>query len=271
MDNPEENAYALFRRVSTNYKQSLSTANSYFIQNSASSTSIYAVRAKKDYTVVLVMTDKEGGDELYLYTDVDSDLKLGDYFTRDEVTYFIYEKVKIIKEEDYKKFKVLECNVTVNLLYSAYFLGTTRSAKDNGLSNSIYVESNINPMLILPTNDDIHSGISVTIANQNWSVIEQDINTITGISYLTLKRGVNIINPETAAITGDADLGNYVNTEISLTTENGYFKCDSSQVRLIRKAATEIVIKFISSGTYNYSIKKDSEIVSKTIEIKGVV
>jgi len=263
--------YARFRRTAIVEKQTKLNVNSYFIRNSASSTTIHATRADEDYIGVLVTTDKEGADEAFLFLDNVADLDIGDYFTWQSTSYFIYEKVKLVKEQDYKKFKVLECNVLVNDTYPAYFIGTMRSSESNTILNKYFLESKMNPVLILPKNEDIQDNTTIKFVHQAWITEEEDSYTIPGISYFTIRRGKNDVDPIDMAEEGEKDTSFYVNTQIELATEDGYFVCESPKVRIISRAATKVIVKFISVGNYTYNVKNNNEIVTKTIEIKGVI
>lgn len=110
-----ENAYERFRRLHTVKNNCLRSKTSLFIENHESSTTIVVDRTEESIPAVIVMTAVDGPDNAYLYVYDEADIMRGDYFTwNEEEKFFVLDKERIIKDVDYHKYKVLECNVLVN-------------------------------------------------------------------------------------------------------------------------------------------------------------
>jgi hypothetical protein len=114
MPRNRENAYDRYRRNFNIQKDCLRKKTAYFIENHESSVAINVLRTEEDIPAVLVFSDKEGADEAYLFVSANDDFQVQDYFTWNSTTFFAFEKVEVVKEVDYIKYKVLQCNVFVN-------------------------------------------------------------------------------------------------------------------------------------------------------------
>jgi hypothetical protein len=108
------NIFERYRTLEEYRKQCLKNVDSAFIDNHESSIIININRTKEEATAVIVLTDRDGADDAYLFVRKNADFQIGDYFTWKETTYFAYEQINIAKEVDYIKYKILECNVFVN-------------------------------------------------------------------------------------------------------------------------------------------------------------
>ena len=114
MPRNRENAYDRYRRNYQVQSGCLTKKTAYFIENHESSVMIGVNRTEEEIPAVLVFTDKEGADEIFLYVNTQDDFQVQDYFTWNSITFFAYEQVNVVKEVDYVKYKALQCNVFVN-------------------------------------------------------------------------------------------------------------------------------------------------------------
>ena len=81
MPRNRENAYDRYRRNFNVQKDCLRKKTAYFIENHESSVIIGVNRTEEEIPAVLVFTDKEGADEIFLYVSVHDDFQVQDYFT----------------------------------------------------------------------------------------------------------------------------------------------------------------------------------------------
>lgn len=222
MPRNRETAYERYRRNIDVQNGCLKNKTAYFIENHESSTIIEVNRTGEEIPAVLVFSDKEGADEIFLFVYEDSDFQIRDYFTWKSITFFAYEKVEVVKEVKYIKYKALQCNVLVNNSFWAYFRSTLRAARDNALTNK-FEDSTLIPLLIAPKNSELFIGGRISFNDQVWNIEDGDIFTISGIGYYYLSRGLNSRDEEEIEDEDRTPLNElYIGQEIKLETEMGY-------------------------------------------------
>jgi hypothetical protein len=267
MPRNRENAYDRYRRNYGIQKDCLRKKTAYFIENHESSVIIGVNRTGEDIPAVLVFTDKEGADEILLYVSAEDDFKLLDYFTWNSINFFAYERVEVVKEVDYVKYKALQCNVLVNDSFWAYFRSTMRGARDDTLSGRTEVSTLI-PLLIAPKNDQLTIGGKITFNDQAWDIEDGDIFSLTGLGYYYLSRGINARDDEEWEPEEEIPSNlRYVNQEIVLATENGYYVADG-KVKLVNRTLNQVVILPLEAGTLNVTTLKQGSSVLNTFVIK---
>ena len=272
---PNENAYERFRRV---HKVSTSCTNkktSYFIQNHESSTNITVLRTGEELPAVMVMNHAEGADNSLLYVYADADINLGDYFDwKEDYHFFALERVTIIKDVDFKKFTALECNVKVNDNFWAFFIGNKRTFKSTSLVGGSYEADNLQPILIMPVNDDVQVNGYVTFNNQTWRVLSADLDSITGIGYYYIDRALNPRDLESEMdnleYNGEAPSDNtvYVGSEITVPTELGYIIADN--IIITKRTATAVTFKATTAGTLSVTTRQNGELRTSSYDVREV-
>lgn len=259
-------AYAeRFRRVAEVQDDCLKRKTAYFIENHESSTTVHVVRTDEDIPVVLVLSHNEGADEAFLYVYSDDDYQLGDYFIWNSLYFFSYEVERVVKEVNYIKYKVLECNVFVNDNFWAFFKGTLRTTKDVGFSKN-FEESNIVPLLIAPRNDELVVGKDIVFDNQVWDIEDGDLYTINGIGYYYLTRGVNSRDNEEI----DEELLEpqyYIGSKIQISTELGYYSANLL-VELVERNVSSVTILPLESGELQVTTLEQGNPVIHTFIVK---
>lgn len=258
-----ENSLERFRRLHDIKEQCLNNKTSYFLKNHESSTTITINRTEEEIQGVLILNDADGPDSAFLYVSIDSDFQVGDYFTWKTTTFFAYEKVEIVKNVDFIKYKILQCNVYVNDSFWAYFLGPLRKITDVNLTNNTEFSKMV-PTLIAPVNDQLIEGQRIIFNNQRWNIEDSDIYSIQGIGYYSLTRSFN--NLEETDLE-ELESFNYINEKITLNTEEGYFE-SNVPIKILERNIQSITIQFIKKGTHTINILKDGQLLTKTFIVK---
>ena len=274
MQRNRENAYDRYRRNYGVQQDCLRKKTAYFIENHESSVIINVTRNGDDIPAVLVFSDREGADDILLYVSVEDDFQLQDYFTWQNITFFAYEKVEVVKEVDYVKYKALQCNVFVNDSFWAYFRSTLRAARDNTLSGTTEVSTLI-PLLICPKNPQLSIGGQIHFNDQVWDIEDGDIFTLSGIGYYYLSRGMNSRDeeewePEEPIIPNQY----YIGEPIKIDTSMGYCKpvdINEDLFKIKERAVDYVIILPIKEGTLNVEIMQLNEVVQKTFIVKEYV
>lgn len=271
MPRNRENAYDRYRRNFNVQKDCLRKKTAYFIENHESSVEINVLRTEEDIPAVLVFSDKEGADEVYLFVSANDDFQVQDYFTWNSTTFFAFEKVEVVKEVDYIKYKVLQCNVFVNNSFWAYFRSTLRAARDNTLSGHTEISTLI-PLLICPRNSQLTIGGTLSFNDQSWDIEDGDIFTLTGIGYYYLSRGLNSRDEEEWEPEDDyVENTVYIGEEVKLDTENGYcMPVDSTKdfFKIKERAMNHVIILPTKEGTLKINTLKSSEVTTWTFVVK---
>lgn len=247
MQNYNENAYERYRRRAEVLKNCDVKKTGSFIENGEQSTEIVVDRTQETIPVAMIMSHKEGADELYVFCHNGADFQVLDYYTwtdnnENEHHYFVSEQVAIVKNVEYRKLKSFECNVWVNNNFWAYFKGPLRTSRDTGF-HSHYEENKLLPILICPIREDVFVGQYVVIKDQTWRIVEADIYTIDGLGFYTMSRGMNDNNVDDIEQEDSSLI--YVGQNIELPTYNGYYSSTSSAIQLISRSAKKIVVKIV--------------------------
>lgn len=190
--------YDLFRnRIRINKKlESKRTAN--FIENSLSSTKITHVRLEKEIPAVFTREQREGNDEVILFTYVDQNpehnLQVGDYVLHNTKRYLVYmEYDKPLN--DYLKFKLLECNILIKVdgftQPAAYFSSLRRFTQltNNKIANgAILQEENQSPVVITADNPMLTPNFRFLAATEPFKVLTIDRISNQGIAYMSVEQ-----------------------------------------------------------------------------------
>lgn len=271
------NIFDRFRTVASYKDKCPRDVDSYFIEHHESSTTIQVFRTDEEIPAVLVLTDQDGADDAYLFMYADADFVVGDYFTWKDTTFFAYEQVKIVKNVDYIKFKILECNALINDSIWSYFKSSMTTIKDTKLTNKTEL-STLMSLLVVPRNEAIKIGEAITIGNQRWDIEDGDIYTVPNIGYYYLSRGTNSRDEEEWEPEEPIpDNQYYVGQDITFATETGYYKAfkkadDGSlvevKVKLRSRTMTSITIQTLEAGEFVIQTKSAQQIVNNVITVK---
>lgn len=269
-----EGAYERFRRRQQVLQSCNVKKTGMFIENSEMSTNITVDRTQDSIPVAMVMSFKEGADELFVFSYSDADFEEGDYYTWNdqygvEHHYFTSELLTIIKEVRYKKFKSFECNVRINNSIWGHFKSSMRSIKDSGFSAN-REEDKILPMLIAPKNDILYMGAYINIQNQTWRIVEMDTYTLPYIGFYTLERSMNNIIED---IKDDPNVV-YLGQKITLDTYGGKCIIYDNNAKIVTRNFDSVEIEVIDSKNNILTIDtwdEDNNVVTHTYDIKEYI
>ena len=268
-----EGAFERYRRRQEVLKSCNVKKTGMFIENSEMSTDVIVDRTQNTIPVAMVMSFKEGADELFVFSYNDADFVEGDYYTwtdqyDNEHHYFTSEMLSIIKQVQYKKFKSFECNVLVNKNFWACFKSSMRGAKDSGFSANREEDKSL-PILIAPKNDELYMGAYIEIQEQIWRIVEADVYTLPYIGFYSLERSMNSLPSDLK----DAPDIVYVGQRLKLDTYGG--KCVIyGDAKIIERNFETVEIEVTSAeqevltvDTYN----SDGEVVTYTYNVKEYI
>lgn len=274
MQNYNENAYERYRRRVEVLRNCDVKKTGSFIDNGEQSTEVRVERTQENIPVAMVMSHKEGADELYVFCHYGADFNVLDYFVwtdknGDEHHFFASEQVMTIRDMDYRKLKCFECNVKVNEAFWAYFKGPMRVAKDTGFTSN-YEESKMLPIMICPTREELNIGKHVIINKQTWRIVEADTYSIAGLGFYTLNRALNDNNEE-EMLQDEVNIV-YVGQILELPTTDGYYSTNSSAVELLSRTANKVKIKIIDTADLIViTTKENGENIENWFESKETV
>lgn len=263
-----ENIRERMSRMNAVKNQCIRNKNSYFVEHSENSVTVLNERLGEEQTVSLVVNDAEGPDTALVFSLKTTDVVVGDYLTWKETSHFLVtESVKVIKDVDYNKFRAFECNVLINKNIRGYLIGSKQAAKDIKLSNR-FETSKLLPTLICPVSSGIKIDDQITIDNQIWDVVEADTISNPGIGYYYIERGTNTMSSQGRM---PKDKGNYAykRTELTLPSEDGYFRSDVD-LEIVRRTAESVTFKVPSEDFIIYTLVNGAEKENKYIVKESV-
>lgn len=267
-----KNVYEIFRDIQNRKSACNDKGSAAFIVEGGLSQDIYHRRNKKLIKAALVFNHKEGPDELTVFSLLSDDLLKSDYFVFRHTNYLVIEENKRNHEEiKFRKSKAVECNVSFMLngkIFRGYFKSALRGSESPDFEGRQLVTPNENPLLILPTNEEIDIRTEFIIEGKPFKVVEYDHITNKGIIYYYLERGIirnegDTIEIETIDIVSEEEKHSQespvsepgigimsVSNEIALrsmveyifTTEMGFF-ATTPAVIVINRKKTEVTFK----------------------------
>ena len=256
-----ENVVERMNRLNAVKKQCLNNKTSYFVEHGESSTTVVNNRLNEEQIVNIVMNDQEGPDSAFIFSLNTTDLVVGDYLTWKETTnYLVYEKVHVIKEVDYNKFKAYECNVKVNDNFYAYLVSSKTSAKDIKLSNE-FETSKLLFTLICPISQGLEIDQSIKLNNQVWDMVEADTLSNPNIGYYYIERGTNTMKSSGAAPKDKTGVV-YAGTNLKITTTNGYYESDVP-LEIVERTHDYIIIK-VPRTDFSITVRENARAIGST-------
>jgi hypothetical protein len=165
-----------FRRRSTKETQVNRDLSLLFLKNSPSSTFVVLQKTNRKIDALVVSSYKEGPNELLLFTknnlsDSAQNAFIGDYITYDNKTYLIFDEFDHPDFADYKKHKMIECNVQFGYdskKFDAFYMGSRRKLDTLETSQTMRSVSLIgdpnHPLLIASNQPDVKLRKRIMIA-----------------------------------------------------------------------------------------------------------
>ncbi len=264
-----------------------------FINESPSKTTV--VLQKNDFTIdaLIIPSYKEGPNELLLFTYVfeqDESLPVnqqrnvivGDYIIYNHKAYLVFDDYDHADFAEYKKHKILECNVLFgydNKKFDAFYIGSRRKleALNEGslVGSSIIAQVGDSPLLIAGLQQDLKPRRRVMINGEAWMIDNIDKNTIKGIMFVSIH--LDAVTNVDDVITGVANtpevpsLDNNIwvaGSEQTIETNFGYIRFDSD-VNILNQTTNEVTI-IVPYDVNSLTITtKDSvgELITEVIEV----
>lgn len=172
--------------------------NAEFIENHASSTTITHLRIDENIKAVLTIEQKEGVDQVILFTkpsaDSDDNVKVGDYITHESEDYLTFMEYKLPAKVKnvYKKYKLMECNVTIkvdNISQRGAYIGSlsrfVNMTEESVSGFSLGVEQ-YKPVVVTKNNTNLKVGKRFLLGTEAFEIVALDRKSNPGIMYLSL-------------------------------------------------------------------------------------
>ncbi len=214
------NKFSNFRARTLAETNTDNNLNAEFIDTHASSTVITHSRISEDIKAVLTINQKEGVDEVILFTkpfdDSDDNVTVGDYITHDGDIYLVFMEYKLPSKVKnvYKKHKLIECNVTIkvdSISQRGAYIGSlarfVNMTEESVSGFSLGVEQ-YKPVVVTKNNTSLTVGKRFLLGTEAFEIVALDRKSNAGIMYLSLN-----------ATTINATTDN-LNTETAITPSN---------------------------------------------------
>lgn len=221
------------------------------------------------------VVNKEEQDYAYIYTNINDTLTPGTIWSAKNLHLLITKEITIIKDVKWHKYHAILCNMQIGD-YWGYFKGPGKSFVEVKLEEKSNIMSAQKPVLVLP-NNVLGFKDKIVLNNRPWLVQEYDNLSTEGVTYYSLEpTTMNKRNQTTYDL--KEQQGNYIikddkstnisnivnNTNITLSTENGYFK-SNVKLNVIQLKSSSVTFS-IPYGINNVTVevKEKGEVVSHT-------
>lgn len=252
-------SFSRFQERNKKYQQAQAEINTHFLIKGYPSIKITQDETEKQAVVV----NKQEKDMAYVYTNVDDALEIGSVWTAKTLHLLIAEEIVIIKDVNWRKYIALLCNVELENTWG-YFVGLKQRYSEVSEERLATIESRQKPLLVLPANI-LEFEDTVVIHGRPWLVQEYDSISEPGLVYYSLapttapstmpnRRGVvsdsYIIKKQSQTTdlilepVDDPGTDNKLiafNQDITVETEQGYFKYSDKGIKIKKHTATEVV------------------------------
>ena len=259
------NKFSNFRARTLAETNTDNNLNAEFIDTHASSTVITHSRISEDIKAVLTINQKEGVDEVILFTkpfdDSDDNVAVGDYVTHESDIYLVFMEYKLPSKVKnvYKKHKLIECNVTIkvdNISQRGAYIGSlarfVNMTEESVSGFSLGVEQ-YKPIVVTKNNTSLTVGKRFLLGTEAFEIVALDRKSNAGIMYLSLN--ATTINATTdnlntgTAVTPDAPAENETNATTlrqgetqTVNTNLGYIYFDPV-VSIISRTLTSVIFE----------------------------
>ena len=244
-------SFSRFQDINQKRGMANQQTNSGFILKGYPSILIKNVVTNEELSASVV--NRQEKDLAYIYTHVKQPIEVGSVWEAKGLKWLISEEIVVIKDVSWRKYVAFLCNVQVNGHWG-YFISSEKSRINVELQKEILLQSQNKPMLVLGK-DVLGIGDKFKIKDKAWMVQEKD-NLDDNITYYTLvattmsktasdnyqKENDIVVKPEIEKDnTTSSEYYTFIpNEELILGTYNGYFKSESSAVKIISLTADEV-------------------------------
>lgn len=241
------------------------------ISLSTSKVDLFVNKLNRTIPAIFIANDKEGIDEVTIYSYPDDGLEIGDYVKYYNKDHFIYKETNNAKRENsVKTHLAIACNIEFthkNNNYKAFFKGKLRSVSEDvqNLSEKLGVYLDTLNLLMLPHDGNIKYNDFLLINGETYKVVDEDIISNPGTGYYVIEKTTTInTNKETISLNEDFTPENvlYSNTTHTISTEGGYILFDSA-VEILSRTATLISFK-VPKNITSLSVTTKEEGINKT-------
>lgn len=247
------------------------------------------ITGSADQKIQASVVNKQEKDYAYVFTQTQDELAIGSIWTAKNLNLLITEEITIIKDVNWHKYHALLCNVQIGDHWG-YFKGPEKSFLDVVLEREVVWESPQKPVLVLPENV-LNFRDKIVIKGRAWLIQEYDAISTPGLVYYSLKpttiskevvdenigkdiyvekfeepEVVVVEEPITPFRQGVAQIS--ANMNITLATENGYFKSNNKHLKIVKHSSKEVVFSIpFGVDEVTVEIKEKGDIVSKTYRV----
>lgn len=255
-------------------------SNSTFIFKGYNSTLIKNGTSELQAAVV----NQQEKDSAYIYTQLNDHLQIGSCWEAKTLHFLITEEIITIKDVEWHKYLAVLCNINLDGIWGR-FIGPEEKYVATALKQDILLTSQQKPIIILPSNT-LNFGDKVIIKNRPWLVQEYDNISTPGITYYSLSATtvsnhvaeenqgkdfyIERANNTEFLVNEDIKQENEVikighNMNITLATENGYFKYDNANIKVLSRKEKEVIFNLpFGVDKVNINVQKEGEVVSAT-------
>ena len=248
------------------------------------------ITGSADRKVQAAVVNKQEKEYAYIFTQLQDELAIGSIWAAKNLNLLITEEITIIKDVNWHKYHALLCNVQIDGHWG-YFKGPEKSFLDIALEREVVWESPQKPVLVLEENV-LDFRDKIVIKGRAWLIQEYDAISTPGLVYYSLKP--TTVSKEVAAenegkdiyierfskpelvvleepvgiLTTDGPTLISANMNITLTTENGYFKSTNKNLKISKHTSNEVVFS-IPFGVSEVTIetKEKGDIVNRTYRV----
>jgi hypothetical protein len=249
--------YDTFKNRTSSKTDVLNRKTTEFIENSASSVDATRLSDTSTIKAVIISERKEGPDETILFTYATDALTVGEFIQYRNKTYLLYSEYEVIFSDQFKKHKLLECNVELKWdghTQKAYYASSLRSysvLNDQGTSIP-YEFSGQKPIIVTKENTNIKPGTRFIILGEGFVVSDMDKISNQGIYYISVEESPvyadidDVPNDTTITIPAPTNViaGDEVvsGDELIVATNFAYISFDED-VEIISKSVNSVTVE----------------------------
>ena len=280
-----------FQELNKKRQAAQSNLNSHFIFKGYPTTLITS-DADKEWQVQAAVVSQQEKDKAYIYTHIDDYLAMGSSWNAKGLHWLIIEEIMTIKDVDWHKYLSFLCNINIDDVWG-YFKGPEKNYVNIEKDRDVSIEPLQKPVLVLPENI-LNFGDKIIIKGRPWLIQEYDAISSPGVIYYSLRattvskeameqhkdedvfieRAVEQtteipVEPEQEAGTQEPVYRVSNNIDITLVTENGYFKADK-KVDIKKHTATEVIFSIpFGIKEVNIETKEQGEVFTETYKVEN--
>lgn len=245
------NSFDRFQDKMKRRTAAINTYNTQFLANGYPSIIIKS----GDKEIQAVVVNKQEKDIAYIYTDLKNPLDIGSVWEAKSLHLLVLEEIVIIKNVQWRKYTASICNVQVDGEWG-YFKSPQKASLDLAFDKTT-LESTMHPLLAISSKLNFRD--KIIINGRPWIVVEWDNITSNGVTYYSLEPttiakpqiGLSLLKEEDDK---EKEIDDFSlieepkiylvnpNTEISLSTEFGYFRSNKN-IEVVKR--TKNLVTFV--------------------------